>query len=166
MSIEFNRVHSPNEVNIVADLAKTIWNEHYVPIIGQDQVDYMIDNFQSAQTISHQIEKDGYEYYLISSDSQPIGYIGINLREEDLFLSKFYLLKESRGLGIGSEALAFIIGRAHELHASAVSLTVNKNNANSINAYLKMGFQNMGPVVTEIGNGYVMDDYVMRISLE
>jgi ribosomal protein S18 acetylase RimI-like enzyme len=126
----------------------------------------MIEKFQSAETVKNQILQDGYEYYLIQSDENPVGYIGIKLKDDDLFLSKLYLLKECRGKGFGSEALAFIVGRAGQLHANSISLTVNKNNVNSIRAYEKMGFQNLGPIVADIGNGYVMDDYLMKLSLE
>lgn len=166
MSIEFNRVLQHDQMIKVADLAKIIWDEHYTPIIGQEQVDYMVNKFQSAEAINHQIAEEGYEYYLIHNDNKPVGYIGISLKEDDLFLSKFYILQECRGQGIGSEALAFIVGRARALNANSVSLTVNKNNTNSIEAYYKMGFQNMGPVVADIGNGFVMDDYVMRLRLD
>ena len=166
MSIEINMVSGDTDIATVAELAKTIWNEHYTPIIGQKQVDYMIEKFQSAEAVKNQILQEGYEYYLIHSDENPVGYIGIKLKDDDLFLSKLYLLKEYRGKGFGSEALAFIVGRAGQLHVSSVSLTVNKNNVNSIRAYEKMGFQNLGPVVADIGNGYVMDDYIMKLPLD
>lgn len=166
MSIEINRISGYDDIITVAELAKTIWNEHYIPIIGQQQVDYMVEKFQSAEAMKNQISQEGYEYYLIHSDENPVGYISIKLKEDDLFLSKLYLLKECRGKGFGSEALAFIVGRAGELHANSISLTVNKNNINSIRAYEKMGFQNLGPIVTDIGNGYVMDDYIMKLPLD
>jgi diamine N-acetyltransferase len=166
MSIEINRITGNDDIKTVAELAKTIWNEHYTPIIGQEQVDYMIEKFQSEEAVSNQISQEDYEYYLINSEENPVGYIGIKLKENDLFLSKLYLLNECRGKGIGSEALAFIIGRAGQLHANSISLTVNKNNINSIRAYEKMGFQNLGPIVADIGNGYLMDDYIMKLPLD
>jgi RimJ/RimL family protein N-acetyltransferase len=46
-----------------------------------------------------------------------------------------------------------------------IALTVNKNNVNSIKAYEKMGFKNVGSVVQDIGSGYVMDDYKMEKTL-
>ncbi|MNC98616.1 Acetyltransferase (GNAT) family protein [compost metagenome] len=41
-------------------------------------------------------------------------------------------------------------------------LAVNKNNATAIAAYLKHGFRIADAVVTEIGGGFVMDDYIME----
>jgi RimJ/RimL family protein N-acetyltransferase len=163
--ISIDRVHSENEVQLVAQLAHTIWNEHYVPIIGQDQVNYMVANFQSADAMAKQIQTEGYEYYIIRHLSVPAGYISIKLTGNELFLSKFYIVKEKRGTGLGKEGLKFICDRARTLGANSVKLTVNKYNTNSIKAYEKMGFVNVGSVVADIGEGYVMDDYVMKLDL-
>ena len=163
--IEFNMVKSENEVQLVADLAYIIWNEHYVPIIGQDQVNYMVANFQSAEAMAKQIQAEGYEYYIIRQLSVPAGYISIKLTDNELFLSKFYIIKEKRGTGLGKEGLKFICNRAKTLSAKSIKLTVNKYNTNSIKAYEKMGFVNAGSIVTDIGEGFVMDDYIMKLDL-
>lgn len=158
-------VQLPADIQVVADLASLIWNEYYVPIIGREQVNYMVNAFQSAQAIERQINDEKQEYYLIYHLAEPSGYIGIKLSGDDLFLSKFYIVKEKRGTGLGKAGLDFIIGRAKELGANAISLTVNKNNINSIKAYEKLGFKNTGSVVADIGAGFVMDDYTMRLNI-
>ena len=61
--------------------------------------------------------------------------------------------------------MGFILSRAKDLEAIAVTLTVNINNTNSIKAYEKMGFINIGPVVADIGAGFVMDDFKMQLNL-
>ena len=164
-SIVIKRVESPSAIQVVADLASTIWNEYYVPIIGQDQVDYMVKSFQSCDAIKTQIDEEDYEYYLIEHLTKPSGYISIKLMGDDLFLSKFYISKERRGTGLGKEGLKFVIKRAKELGAHAITLTVNKYNSNSIKAYDRMGFKNTGSIVSDIGAGFVMDDFTMRYEL-
>lgn len=159
-------VQSPAAIKIVADLASTIWNEHYVPIIGQEQVNYMVNAFQSAEAIERQIRSENQEYYLIYHLAEPSGYICIKLLGNDLFLSKFYIVKGKRGTGLGKEGMNFIIKRARELDAKAITLTVNKNNGNSIKAYERMGFKNTGSIVADIGAGFVMDDYAMKLEIE
>ena len=158
-------VKSQAEIQRIADLAAAIWNEHYVPIIGQEQVKYMVDTFQSKEAIEKQINDEGYEYYLIDHLSKPSGYIAIKPVGDDLFLSKFYIVREKRGTGLGKEGLSFVIHRAKELGLRAITLTVNKYNVNSIKAYEKMGFKNTGSVVTDIGAGFVMDDFTMSYKL-
>ena len=164
-TISFDRVQSENQVQLVAQLAHTIWNEHYVPIIGQEQVNYMVSNFQSAEAMTNQIHTEGYEYYIISHMYEPSGYISIKLTCKELFLSKFYIIQEKRGTGLGKEGLKFISDRAKTLGANSIKLTVNKNNTNSIKTYEKMGFINVGSVVADIGEGFVMDDYVMKLDI-
>ncbi len=164
-NIVIKRVISKQEIQIVADLASIIWNEYYIPIIGQEQVDYMVRTFQSSEVVEKQINNEGYEYYLIEYLSKPSGYISIKLKGKELFLSKFYVVKEKRGTGLGTAGLKFVIDRAKELNAKAITLTVNKYNINSIKAYNKMGFKNTGSIVTDIGAGFVMDDYTMSYEL-
>ena len=38
----FERVRSPEQIAAVTRLAREIWQEHYLPIIGQAQVEYML----------------------------------------------------------------------------------------------------------------------------
>ena len=158
---EIATVKTTSDFQIVADLAKEIWTEHYTPIIGSQQVTYMLKKFQSAAAIQNQIE-NGALYYLISLRKSPTGYFSISINENFLFLSKLYVLKSARGNGLGSMALAFIEESARKHKCPKIRLTVNKYNSNSIHAYTKMGFQNIEAIVQDIGNGYVMDDYVLE----
>jgi len=159
------RVESLKAIQIVAKLASIIWNEHYVPIIGQAQVNYMLNTFQSADSVEKQINSENFEYYIIYHLSEPSGYVAIKHLDNELFISKFYVLKEKRGIGLGKEGLDFIIRRAKDLGAADVTLTVNKNNITSIKAYEKMGFTNVGNIVADIGAGFVMDDFKMRLEI-
>ena len=154
-------VNSTAQIASVAHLAQTIWTDHYTPIIGALQVDYMLEKYQSETTINDQI-KEGYQYYLIKTDVGHAGYFAFNLHKDFLFLSKFYVLKNMRGNGLGKLALSFIESKAMELHLPKIRLTVNKHNSKSISAYEKMGFANVDSIVQDIGNGYVMDDYVLE----
>jgi RimJ/RimL family protein N-acetyltransferase len=70
-----------------------------------------------------------------------------------------------RGSGMGRLALTFIEAQAKELELKKIELTVNKHNYSSIQVYEKMGFITIDAIVQEIGNGYVMDDYVMEKSV-
>jgi RimJ/RimL family protein N-acetyltransferase len=165
MESEIILVDTFEKIKETSLLASIIWDEYYSPIIGKDQVDYMVRNFQSEEAITNQIYSEGYKYFLIFSKGEPIGYIGFQIRSNIFFLSKYYIKQEKRGQGYGRYTMDFIIEQAREHKAESIYLTVNKNNSDSIKAYLKMGFKNEGPVVTDIGNGYVMDDYKMTLTL-
>jgi len=161
----FKKVNTTEDISILVSIATEVWTEHYTPIIGEGQVRYMLENFHSKHTISKQISNESYYYYLIEVDSIEVGYLGVQVRENDLFLSKLYVHSSQRGKGIGRKALAFIEGLAKQFELELISLTVNKNNVNSIAAYYKFGFVKTGEVCVDIGHSYVMDDLTMELSL-
>lgn len=163
--VKFREARDPGDFVQIAGLADIIWREHYTPIIGKAQVDYMLEHFQSAEAISKQIA-GGMVYYRMLQEDRLVGYLAIQKRGQELFLSKIYLLREYRGLGMGKAALDFITEKARGLGCTSIALTVNKNNDRSIKAYLKMGFENKGGRITDIGDGFVMDDYLMVRSLK
>ncbi len=158
--IDFKRATSKDHFEVIAKLAHDIWHEHYTPIIGKDQVNYMVAKFQTSEAMQQQAE-EGYEYYVLNHQNNDVGYLAIEKRDDDLFLSKIYLLKTCRGKGFGKVAFNFIEKRACDLNCKSISLTVNKNNINTIKAYEKIGFINTEAIVMDIGNGFVMDDYRM-----
>ncbi len=159
--MEIIEAQSDEQIKEVARLAKTIWTEHYTPIIGLEQAEYMIVNFQSKTAIAEQIKEKGYDYFLLVENGNNIGYMGLQVQDEQLFLSKIYVSKECRGKGYGSKSFEFADKYAKENNCSEIYLTVNKNNHTSIAVYEKSGFVKTDAVVAEIGNGYVMDDYIM-----
>ncbi|MCC1484821.1 GNAT family N-acetyltransferase [Winogradskyella immobilis] len=151
-----------DDYNTIAELANVIWHEHYTPIIGVEQVVYMLDKFQSTQAIQQQIKEEDYQYFKIIHHQNNVGYISIKKEKSTLFLSKIYVSKDYRGHGIGKIAMSFIELQALKQKCNSIYLTVNKYNTNSIKAYKKTGFKTIDAVVQDIGNGYVMDDYIMK----
>jgi GNAT superfamily N-acetyltransferase len=162
--IQFIPVTAEPSISIVASLARKIWPEHYEPIIGKTQVDYMLEKFQAPQVISTQLAK-GYFYYLIHSPSrEPVGYFSVLPQESDLFLSKFYIASSHRGKGYGRQTLDFVQALAQKRGFARITLTVHKRNP-SVAVYQKMGFSILHPIVTDIGGGFLMDDFRMAKNL-
>ncbi len=159
MEIAIKKMNSNNAPEL-ATTAREIWNEHFLPIIGQAQVDYMLDKFQSEQAIRHQMA-EGVQYIGSYVESKLVGYSCYKLESERLFISKLYVKKEYRGLGVGRAMFDQEVKFAKENGKSAVYLTVNKHNELAINVYKHLGFYEEKSIVTDIGNGFVMDDYIM-----
>ncbi|MBD0403413.1 GNAT family N-acetyltransferase [Flammeovirga sp. EKP202] len=162
--LTIKKVQTAESIEIVEKLSIEIWNEHYVAIIGQEQVDYMLEKFQSVAAMNQQIQ-EGLNYYLFYFNEEPAGYLGFKFEEEHLFLSKIYVLAKFRGNKIGKAGLDFVTIEAKNNEKKGIRLTVNKYNTNSIEAYKKMGFVQIDEVVADIGKGYVMDDYILLKSL-
>ncbi len=156
---EVTPVQSPEAIGIVVGLALEIWHQHYVPIIGRKQVDYMIGKFQSRQAIEQQIAS-GQEYFLLELAGSAQGYFAIERQpaQQRLFLSKLYVRASARGRGLGRIALDFMELLCKTSALNCIWLTVNKHNP-AVGTYGRLGFRNVGAIVTDIGEGYVMDDY-------
>ena len=150
-------VSSLADAELVADLAERCWRPHYTPIIGGLQVDYMLGKFQSASS-SLQQNTEGRDYRIIENEGSFIGYLAFDLSDH-LFLSKLYVLPNSQGHGAGRWAIEQL---AQEYPKLEMRLTVNKHNHNTIAFYQRVGFVKDGPIVADIGNGFLMDDWKMH----
>jgi len=157
-------VKTTNDILEVELMAKEIWNQHYVTIIGKEQVDYMIKFFQNKETIEKQIFKENYLYYIIQDENQNAGYFAIvpNNEKKEMFLSKIYIYLNFRGKGLSKEVINYIESVCKRDLLKRIYLTVNKYNLNTIEVYKKLGFRIIDSAVFDIGNGFVMDDYVME----
>lgn len=162
--IEIVEVKDIDGINAVEELANRIWNEYYTPIIGKEQVDYMLSKFQSREAMQKQIEEEGYRYFLSLYDGKDAGYFAIQPDDvkNSMFLSKLYVAKEFRKRGIGRASVSYIEGICKNSGLDTIWLTVNKYNEDSIKAYKKLGFVVVKAIVQDIGNGFVMDDYIME----
>ena len=141
--LTFQKVEN-NQIKELADLASSIWHEYWVCLLSSEQINYMVENFQSEKAIQNQIENENYSYYFILQNNEKAGYFGISDKGDYLFLSKLYIKKEFRHKGIGTKAFE----RIKELaDGKPIRLTVNKHNTNSITAYKKWGFNTIDSVI-------------------
>jgi diamine N-acetyltransferase len=160
----FLEAQTAEDFKAIEALAFPIWREYYTPLIGASQVEYMLQKFQTAKAVGEQA-REGALYYLIQApEGGKIGFFSVIPRPGELFLSKIYLLKDQRGKGCARKALEFIQGLARERGLRRITLTVNKQNP-AVKAYQALGFRILEPVVTDIGGGFVMDDYRMELGL-
>ena len=152
MTMHIEQATTEEEIQTIADLAEIIWHQHFTPIIGKEQVIYMVEKFQSFNALKEQIE-NGYEYYRIFD------------QDGKLFLSKLYLKKEARGKHLATNVFEFLKQLCRERGLSAIWLTCNKHNDNSLAVYRHLGFETVDTQVADIGNGFVMDDYIMEVTV-
>lgn len=154
--------NSKEDIQRLSKLAKTIWTEHYTDIIGPEQVEYMLRTLQSSAAIEGQMADEGYQYYFLRSDGEDAGYVAIEPEEGRLFLSKIYIDKSFRHRGFAAETIRFLENACRKNGWKSIWLTVNRHNTGSIAAYERLGFVKTREQVSDIGEGYVMDDYIME----
>ena len=143
-------------------MADVVWHEYFPCILTDAQIDYMVERFQSEAAMTEQVSEKGYRYAFIMDGDVRVGYTGISASDGKLFISKLYLLKENRGKGYGTTALKMLFDIAREEGLRSVYLTVNKYNDRAIKTYRSNGFETIQSIVTDIGEGFVMDDFVME----
>ncbi len=164
MALQFIPVVTDEQIHQLAFMADTVWHEWFSSILSAEQIDYMVKKFQSFAPMKKQMEQDGYEYYFLNAGGIYVGYIGIHTEYETgkLFLSKIYILKSFRRKGYAGETFEFLEGLCRGMGLTTIWLTVNKHNDNAVGVYTKKGFRTIRSEVTDIGSGFVMDDYVME----
>ena len=165
--MEIKKIKTKKGVKAIEDAAAKIWTEHYIPIIGEAQVRYMLKKYQTADRIHSDILYNGYRYYAAFIEEKCIGYCAVKISREEgsVLISKCYVEKGHRKKGIARMFIERAISAAKRNRCGCVWLTVNKNNTDSIKAYEKLGFSVTDAAVTDIGSGFIMDDYIMTMKI-
>jgi len=148
----------------VARLADTIWRSHYATMVSSAQLDYMLEGRYTADNLRRYVASDQRWMQVLRVDDEAVGYCSYAQGEtdEEMKLEQLYLLPALHGRGLGGVMLRHVEDACRTHRRPVLWLTVNKGNAGSIAVYRKAGFTVRKEVVIDIGNGYVMDDYVME----
>ena len=158
-------IFSDADVRRMVKVAETVWREANISFCSAEQVEYMIERFQSFEAVQGQLLQ-GYRYFVFEENGDIVAYFGVQPQGERLFLSKFYILKEYRGQGLFFAGLDVMKILCREGEMQAVYLTVNRNNRHAYEVYLKKNFKVIEEAVADIGCGFVMDDYIMQLDLD
>ncbi len=151
-----------NDLKKTKSLAREIWHDNYIGIITQEQVDYMLNLMYRPEKIKEDINNN-YQWELVYKENTPVGYLSYVIKNDNrVFLSKIYLKNNFQGLGIGKKMIHRVSEYAKLNKCKAVYLTVNKNNIKGIRAYKGTGFKIIDEEITDIGKGYIMDDYIFE----
>jgi len=158
------QVNTKEQLQVVADLASAIWPVAYAAILSKEQLHYMLDKFYNLEALQKQLE-NGHVFYLAQNENQKfVGFVSyeINCEPNKTKIHKIYVLPETQGTGIGKQLFDLVKTKAQENQQTAIFLNVNKYN-NAQKFYQKLGFTITREEVIDIGNGYLMDDYVMEL---
>ena len=163
MPTEIVKVKTGDDIDIISALALEIWTDHFTPIIGLSQVEYMLDKFQSSRAIKSQII-NGHDYYLAKVKHTFVGYTALvpDIKSNKMMISKLYTRSFIRGKGVGVALLSYIERMCVYEQISTLWLTVNKHNSGPIAWYQRHGFKIVDSTKTDIGGGFFMDDYLME----
>ena len=162
--IEFVRLENDEkEIERMSAMATAIVREHFDPLIGKEQNDYMLSLFQTPGAIAAQLA-EGYRYYFVRKDGEDIGFTAFYPKQDAMYLSKFYLYRQERAKGYAHAMMEFVESETRKEGLQAVELNVNRFNS-AVQVYEKLGFEIIREEKNEIGHGFIMDDYVFRKQL-
>lgn len=151
-------------IPLIRQLTSRVWPQTYIPIIGEEQVNYMLEMMYSAESLTAQL-KEGNEFIIVYDGEEPVGFASFGLVSPNTYkLHKLYVLTSMHGKGAGRYMIGEIIKKLIERNARQLLLNVNRNNP-AKKFYEKLGFTVIKEEDIAIGNGYFMNDYVMSISL-
>ena len=161
-----------NDRDFIRSVSERTWPSTYGHIISQAQIDFMMDWMYSNESLEKQMNT-GCEFYIASIKKEnehwdAVGFCSVSPEEEDSNeiahkLNKLYVLPEAQGTGAGKALLNKCIEVAKAGGSNSLFLQVNKLNT-AYTFYLKKGFIKEREFKCDIGNGFYMDDYVMRLN--
>jgi ribosomal protein S18 acetylase RimI-like enzyme len=156
--ITFSEVKTEKQITELSILASKIWNEHYPSIIGQVQVDYMLAKMYNIDAIKEQITQ-GQKYIAAYDGNEMLGFLSYSVKDDkDYFIHKWYVDVSKHSKGIGRGLFDFVFKNKDY---KTIRLTVNRHNIQPINFYFKMGFKIEKIINIDIGEGFVMNDFMM-----
>lgn len=155
-----------SEVEEVTKLAHLIWPHTFREILTPEQLQFMLKWMYNPETLASQIES-GHQFFLLENAQGNIGYMGIEVAHSSgnlLKIHKLYLLPSQQGQGFGKLLIEHAVSVAISNGNSAITLNVNRFNK-SVKFYEALGFQITKEEDIDIGQGYLMEDYVMELLL-
>lgn len=156
------------ELPVISRLAERIWPNAYRKILTDGQIRYMLAMMYDLPVLEQEYGQ-GIRFDLICDGEMPVGFTSYGPCCEHSCdcakLHKLYLDPAYHGRGIGTLALRYVIEETRSKGFKVLHLNVNRNNAAAIRAYERNGFRKIEETVTDIGSGYVMDDFVMELTL-
>ena len=148
-------------------IAKEVWPIAYGAILSQEQLNYMMEMMYSVPSLQNQANDKKHRFILAKEDETVLGFASYEFncnKKPKTKIHKIYILSNHQGKGIGRKLINFIVNEAKSRHQKGLILNVNKKNI-AIRFYERIGFTISYEEIIDIGNDYVMDDYVMEISI-
>ncbi len=153
----------------IQKISAVAWPHTFKDILSEKQIAYMMHWMYSDESLREQMEKQHHRYVLAKEGEEFVAYLSYEPNCENTGktkIHKIYILPSHQRKGIGKRLFDFVLTQARENGEKAVYLNVNKNNRNAIAFYQRLGFYRAREEVNDIGNGFVMDDYVYEKPLD
>jgi ribosomal protein S18 acetylase RimI-like enzyme len=151
----------------IQKLAHAIWREHYPGIISSEQIEYMLQAGYNLDALRRDLTQDQIRYDRALIDGTLVGFSAYGPHSDAgaLMLHKLYVDATQQGRGCARKLVEAASDYARANSFDRIVLRVNKGNHIAIAAYERIGFRKRGSIVSDIGGGFCMDDYLMQLDL-
>ena len=155
------------KIKIIIAIAKETRPLTYGEILSEGQIDQMFDIMYSINSLLAQVAKKNLQFILFKDGNRYTGFASYEFncpKIQQTKIHKIYILPSEQGKGIGKIIIDFVVKEAKNNDNNFLTLNVNRYNR-AQDFYKKLGFSIIKEEIITIGNGYVMDDYVMEKSI-
>ena len=167
---------------IIERIARQTWPSTFRGILSAEQIEYMLHLMYRPEALAEQVA-GGHRFLLLLSPTtvrtrgimaptypggsavrfRPVGYVSY---QQDYLpgttkIHKIYLLPSTQGRGYGKALLRKVERIAVNAGQQKLRLDVNYENK-AVGFYEHYGFVKIGRFDTDIGNGYLMEDWQME----
>lgn len=159
------RSAAAEDIPQIRNIAAATWPEAYGSILTEEQIRYMLQLFYSPEALLQQMQEQGHRFLMLEENGQQLAFASYGqLSQEDWKLHKIYILPGQQGKGLGRLLLDRILEALQQEGAEGLRLNVNRHNK-ALKFYERLGFTVIGEEDIDIGEGYFMNDYIMRLGL-
>lgn len=151
----------------IRKLAKHFWPVAFKSILTAEQIDYMMEMMYSYVALEKQMN-EGHQYAIAQENNDNVGYVSYETNHNQsnkTKIHKLYISPNHQRHGIGKAMLDYVAHHALQSDNNALFLNVNKYNTKAINFYNKHHLFLAKEETIDIGNGFVMDDFVFELTL-
>lgn len=155
-----------NGIPFIQHIANNTWPETFGEILSAEQINYMLFMMYDEQALLRQM-KAGHVFLLARYNNETVGFASYELNYKgspDVKLHKIYILPEMQGKKIGQHLIQEVAAIGRAAAQQGLLLNVNRHNK-AIQFYERIGFVVIGEEDIDIGNGYFMNDIIMRMPL-
>lgn len=168
MKFDVMPVATEKQMNEIEQIASDIWYNDYKNIFPPEQIDYMLQKYQSKAAMKKQMAEHTI-YYMLFSDNCFAGYVAFQAHHDHIFINRFCIKPEFRRRGLAKRTIhAFdnMVSGAEFRNINKLRIMVEQNNNSAIAAYEHLGFQKIKEVTTALGNHYFSQDYLMERKIQ
>jgi diamine N-acetyltransferase len=152
-----DKTHIP----LIQEIAFSTWPVTFGSILSEEQIKYMLEMMYSPESLKNQMEVKQHQFIILQSETNPIGFASFEFLNDYTKIHKLYLLPTEQGRGAGRKMLAHISSISTQKNIHKLSLNVNRFNQ-AVQFYLRTGFEIVKEENIDIGNGFLMEDFVME----